>query len=103
MPKLATVRMGGPVTAQQRLYLTGYCPKQQLEKGPLPLSVKVDGAPLPPAQIQPGTERFAFDFALPPGLAGKESVEVTVEVGRTFIPAGEDRALGLVFGVFEIR
>jgi hypothetical protein len=103
MPKQASLRLGGPVTSQQRLYLTGYCPKQQWEKGPLPLSVTVDGAALPPVRIQPGNERFAFDFALPRESAGKESVEVAVEVGRTFTPPGEDRALGLVFGVFEIR
>ncbi len=103
MPKQADLRLGGPLDARQRLYLTGYCPKQQLEKGPLPLRVSVDGAALPPVQIQPGTENFAFDFALPATLTGKESVEVTVEVGRTFTPPGEDRVLGLVFGVFEIR
>jgi len=28
---------------------------------------------------------------------------VAIEVGRTFTPPGEDRALGVVFGVFEIR
>jgi hypothetical protein len=103
MPKQATVRLGGPKTSAQRLYVSGFCPEGQLEKGPLPLSLSVDGKALPGVAIQPGTARFDFDFALPSGLAGKESVEVTVEVGRTFTPPGEDRELGLVFGVFEIR
>lgn len=63
----------------------------------------MDGAALPRVQIQPGTEHFALDFALPANLTCKESVELAVEVGRTFMPPGEDRELGLVFGVFEIR
>jgi hypothetical protein len=103
MPKQATVRIGGPTSARQRLHISGYCPAGQLEKGALPLSLSVDGKALPPVKIQPGIEQFAFDFALPAELVGKESVEVAVEVGRTFTPPGEDRELGLVFGVFEIR
>ena len=103
MPKQATLRIGGPTAAGQRLYISGYCPPGQLEKGALPLSVAVDGKSLPAVRIQPGTEHFDFDFLLPPELVGKESVEVAVEAGRTFTPPGEDRELGLVFGVFEIR
>jgi len=67
------------------------------------LSVSADGKAVGTVRIQPGTERFDFDFALPADLVGKESVEVVIEVGRTFIPPGEDRELGVVFGVFEIR
>jgi hypothetical protein len=103
IPKRATLRLGGPKSAGQRLYITGYCPSGQLEKGALPLTVEVDGKALATVQIQRGTERFDFDFALPDGLVGKESVEIAVEAGRTYIPPGEDRELGLVFGAFEIR
>jgi len=103
MPKRATVRLGGPNKASERLYITGYCPVQQFEKGALPLSAQLDGKPLGAVSIQPGTERFDFNFALPPGLVGKDAVEVAVEVGRTFATAGDDRQLGVAFGVFEIR
>jgi hypothetical protein len=103
IPKKATVRLGGPARAGERLYLSGFCPKAQLEKGPLPLAVQVDGKALPPVLIEPGTGQFEFDFALPDDLVGKESVEVTVEAGRTFTPPGDTRQLGVVFGVFEIR
>jgi hypothetical protein len=103
MPKKAAVLLGGPATAGQRLYLSGYCPKAQLEKGPLPLTVQVDGGALPPVLIQPGTGQFEFNFALPGELVGKASVDVTVEVGRTFTPPEDSRELGVVFGVFEIR
>jgi hypothetical protein len=103
MPKRAIVRLGGPRSASGRLYLTGYCPAQQWEKGALPLTVAVDGALLSTVDIKPGTGRFDFDFALPPGMVGKESVEVAVEIGRTFAVPGDDRQLGVAFGVFEIR
>jgi hypothetical protein len=103
IPKKATVRLGGPTRAGQRLYLSGFCPKAQLEKGPLPLAVQVDGKALTPVLIQPATGQFEFDFELPDELVGKESVEVTVEAGRTFTPPGDTRSLGVVFGVFEIR
>lgn len=101
MPKRANVRLGGPTARGQRLYLSGHCPKVQLDQGPLPLTVAVDGKPLPPALIQPAAQQFELDFALPDELVGKESVEVAVEVGRTFKSYG--RELGVVFGVFEIR
>jgi hypothetical protein len=103
MPKTATVRLGGPATSGQRLYLSGYCAKAQLEEGPLPLSVRVDGRALAVVRIQPGAAPFEFDFALPDELVGKESVEVAVEVGRTFTAARDKRELGVAFGVFEIR
>ena len=103
MPKRATVRLGGPKTASARLYLTGYCPPQQCQKGSLPLSVEVDGKKLPAVSIPRGAERFDLDFALPAELVGKDSVEIAVEVGRTFIMPGDDRQLSLAFGVFEIR
>jgi len=103
MPKLGTVRLGGPTTVAQRLYVSGFCPAAQLEKGPLPLSIQVNGKPLPRVRVEQGNESFAFNFVLPADLVGAESVEVAVEVGRTFTPPGEDRALGLAFGVFEIR
>jgi hypothetical protein len=49
------------------------------------------------ASVAKGVDQFHFDFALPKELLGKDSIEVAVEVGRTY---GE---LGLVFGVFEIH
>ena len=97
MPKQATVRLGGPKGAGERLYISGYSPAVLLEKGPLPVTVSVDGQRVGEASIAKGVDQFHFDFRLPKELAGKESVEVTVEVGRTY---GE---LGLVFGVFEIH
>jgi hypothetical protein len=97
MPRQATVRLGGPRAAGERLYLSGYSPALLLEKGPLPVSVSIDGRQVGEASVAKGVDQFHFDFALPKELLGKDSIEVAVEVGRTY---GE---LGLVFGVFEIH
>ena len=103
MGKRASVRLGGPGRMGGRLSLSGYCPREQWGAGPLPLRVSVDGRPLPVRPIPPGTGAFEFDYELPAGLAGAESVVVSVEAGRTFTLPGETRELGVVFGVFEIR
>ncbi len=97
----ATLRLGGPSAAGQKLYLTGQCPDEQLRNGPLPVAVAVDGSPLQPANIQDPV--FELAFALPDSLAGKPEMHVSVEVGRTFRPASDPRDLGVVFGVFEVK
>jgi hypothetical protein len=98
MPKRATVRLGGPKT-RAKLHISGYCPTGQ-EKGALPLSVQVDGKALGSVRIQPGTERF--DSISRCRLSWWARNRWRLEV-RTFTPPGEDRELGVVFGVFEIR
>jgi hypothetical protein len=97
----ATVRLGGPTAAGQKLYLTGQCPDEQLRNGPLPVAVAVDGSALPPANIHDPV--FELAFALPDSLVGKPEMQISVEVGRTFRPASDPRDLGVVFGVFEVK
>jgi hypothetical protein len=97
----ATVRLGGPSAAGQKLYLTGQCPDEQLRNGSLPVAVSVDGSALPPAAIHDPV--FELAFALPDSLVGKPEIHVSVEVGRTFRPAADPRNLGVVFGVFEVK
>ncbi len=103
MPKRATVRLGGPSVSGERLYVSGYCPKRQLERGPLTLTVSVEGRALPAVKITRGDELFEFSFPLPAELIGRASVEIALEVDRTLTDAGDGRVLGLVFGSFAIR
>lgn len=103
MPKRATLRMGGPLTSGDKLYLEGACPDAQFVHGPLQVHVTVDGIPLPEARIMPGMARFSLSFALPNQLVGRESVLVSVESGRTFNVSNDIRELSLAFGIFEIR
>jgi hypothetical protein len=103
MPRRAGLRIGGPSTPGQKLYLRGSCPDEQLKDGPLPVTVTVQGITLPATTIRPGENAFELSFPLPDSLIGKPEMRVTVEVGRVFRPASDPRELGLVFGAFEVR
>ena len=103
MGRAASVRMPGPRTAGQKLYVTAICPAAQMKSGPLTMTVTVDGVRLAPLQFTKGNAESTFDFPLPPETAGKSDIDITVEVSRT-VRVGEDlRDLGLAFGRFEIK
>jgi hypothetical protein len=101
--KTATVLLGGPKNTHQRLYITGACAAEQTQQGPVTVTVSVDGDPYPPRVLTQGHESFQFDFPLPPTLAGRESIRVSICVDRTLQPPNDDRELGLVMGVFQVR
>lgn len=103
MPSRASFRIGGPRTANATLSLSGFCPPEQTESGPLTVSVSVDGKPLSEAKISKPETSFLRTFVLPPALAGHDSVEVTLSVDRTLQKPAGSPPLGLAFGVFEIR
>jgi hypothetical protein len=46
---------------------------------------------------------FSLEFALPAELAGKESIEISVEASKTFRVANDSRDLGMAFGTFGIH
>ncbi len=101
MPRRATLRMGGPRSANERLVLEGYCPDSQLKAGALHLSVSVDGIPLEIAQLG-RAEDFRRALDLPPSLIGRPMVEIAIAVDRvTHEPGGRD--LGLVFGTIGFQ
>jgi hypothetical protein len=103
MPRAASVRMPGPRTAGQKLYVTAICPATQLEKGPLEMTVSVDGARLAPVQFTKGNVETTFAFGLPEETVGRRAIEITVEVSRTVRIGADTRDLGLAFGRFEIK
>jgi len=101
MPRRATLRLGGPRSASDRLHVYGYCPGLLLQPGPLAITVSADGVSLATVMITRSDAPFRFDFALPGELVGRPEMEIEVQVARTVSVAG--RELGLVFGVFEVR
>jgi len=103
MGQRATVRLGGPRSREEKLYVEGYCPAERLRDGPVRMRFQVEAEALPEVEVnRPGTWfRFAFD--LPAKSIGKPAVEVTVEVDRTLRISGDGRELGMVFGSFTIR
>jgi hypothetical protein len=102
MPRRATLRMAGPAAAGQKLYLRGYYPAEQLSGGPLTVAVAVNGSALPPASLASGGN-FELSFRLPDGVVGQSTMQVTVEVSRTFRAGADIRDLGLAFGEFEVK
>jgi hypothetical protein len=103
MTKRALVRLGGPRSAGEKLYITGYSSRAQLEKGPVGLSVSMDGRPLGVVRLIHGDAQFDANFDMPDEFVGKASVEVQLSVDRTFFVPGEKRHLGAAFGVLAIR
>jgi len=103
MPRRATLRIGAPTAAGQKLYLRGICPEEQLRAGPLTITVTAAGVALPPATIRVGENSFERAFVLPGSLVGRPEIEIAVEVSRVIRPSSDPRELGLGFGVFEVK
>jgi hypothetical protein len=103
MPETATVRLGGPLTAAEKLYISGFCPAAQLRDGPLWVAVRIDGGRDRIFWLSQGNAPFHLTMGLPKELVGKQQVDVSVEVARTFQDPPDRRPLGLIFGTFEIR
>jgi len=101
MPKRATLRIGGPRSPSEKLYVRGYCPVQVLPDGPVPVRITVAGVQLPEITLR----NCSFDLSLPlPAQAmGKEVLDVTVEAGRARKVGPHAVDFALRFGVFEIR
>ena len=106
MPSRASFRIGVPKAStvpngSYQLLLTGYCPPEQSQSGPLTLSVLVDGKEISATTISKPETSFSRTFSLPFDFVGRDSVEITLSVNRTLSRSG--LPLGLAFGVFEIR
>lgn len=99
----ASLRMGGPTGEQQSLYLSGVCPDGNLAQGPLPVTVTVDGEALPVREIRPGEGAFNLAFPLPSSVVGKDAMQVEISIPRVAHVAGDDRDLGLAFGVLSVK
>ena len=103
MSKHAAVRLGGPQRPGEKLSLRGYCPAGLVAQGPVKLAAAIDGESVFSASLSSGDQLFELSFALPASAVGKASIQVSLEVERTFTPPGETRALGLVFGTFRVQ
>ena len=103
MARTASVRLPGPRTAGERLYVSAFCPAAQVQPGPLAMTLTVDGIRLAPVRFTKGNAVSTFDFALPAEAVGKSDMDVTVEVERTVRNGADRRDLGLAFGRFEIK
>jgi hypothetical protein len=98
----ATLRIGGPRSKSEKLYLGGFSPAHPAQSV-VPLRVTIDGIALPEVQLNLSGSTFDAALPLPDQVVGKPEVQVLVEVGHTFHTATDARELGLHFGTFEIR
>jgi hypothetical protein len=103
MGKKAGVVIAAPASPGEQLHLAGYCPAAQVKAGPLVVRVLVDGEEVGPLRITQGDTGFDAAFRLPSQVVGKASMEVTIQLDRTFRAPGDSRDLGLTFGSFEVR
>jgi hypothetical protein len=102
MPKTATLRLSGPNSAGQKLYVTGYAPAAVIASGPVTVRFLASGLELGSATLR-RDEQFSVEFPMPSVLVGKITVEISVEVSKVLRPAGDSRELGMVFQTFAIR
>ncbi len=100
MAKRATLRMAGPRIASEKLYVNGFASPESLLIQPHSITVRVDKKLAGTASLGPHDSSFVRAFSLPAESVGRPSVEIELEVNRTF---KSNRELGIVFGTFEIR
>ena len=103
MPKKAAIRIAGPKTSNARLVITGYCPQEQTRLGPLKLFLSIDGKKFSEAEFSKPEMPFYRSFGLPAEFTHKESMDLLLEVDRTFQGGPGDRPLGIAFGIIEVR
>jgi hypothetical protein len=100
MGKGAIVYLGAPSGPGEKLRISGFCPPQQSEKGKLGLRVAVNGHPIGRASL--GEGQFEVSWPLAEQAPGTESLQIGIEVERTFYVPGDARELGLAFGLFSV-
>lgn len=103
MGKRAEVRLGGPQTAQEKLYLKGFCPAQLVTNSPAYLTVMIGGHTLPPATLDRDHLSFEFSWPIPEDQIGRPEIDIVVAVDRTFRSGRDVRDLGLAFGHLSVR
>ena len=93
MPRRATLRIGGPRTRSDKLYLEGFGPPNELR-------LSVDGTPL---SLKIVDNPFFCVLSLPDQLVGRKQLEISIEAAHTFRAGTDGRDLSVAFRSIEIR
>jgi len=96
MPLHATLRIGGPRTHSDRLYLDGFGPPNEIR-------VNLDGRLLGQIVLKKGDSPFHASLSLPDQSVGRKQMEITIEASHTLRVNGDGRDLSLAFSTIEIR
>ena len=102
MPKTATLRLAGPKSASDMLYITGYCPSPLLAKGPVQVTFRANGLMLGSEKLAVPNQ-FQLRLRLPGQLLGEPTIQISIDVNRTAQILPDIRPLGLIFGTFTIK
>lgn len=89
--------------ASRELSLAGQAPPQLFAHGPARLSITVDGKAAGSATLRATSLQFELSFPLPPGVAGKDRVELRIECDRSIRVPPDVRELSLSFGRIFVR
>ena len=96
MPQRAALRIGGPRTRSDRLYLHGFGPHTELR-------VRADGMPLGEIVLKKGDSPFIRSLTLPDQLVGRSEMEISIEAAQTFRVSGDGRDLAVAFSLIEVH
>jgi hypothetical protein len=102
MGRSANVRLAGPARKGEHLSISGFVPKTVLARGPIHLSVSVDGSPLGALAIR-YPDQIEAAFPLPDSCVGRPSITVGLSVDHTATVPNDARKFGMVFGHFEVK
>lgn len=102
MGQKATVTMARPSHPGEILKINGYCPAPLLAQGPVDVTFRTGDIVIGKATLNK-PEQFELMFPVPPQLIGGSVMDIDIELGRAFQPAGEARSLGLTFGTFALK
>ena len=102
MMKRATAEIAAPLKEGASIIVSGTCPDVHFERGPVMLSVSVEGHTFPASKIDRANTQFSFAYPLPAGLVGKPMLHVVIEVDRTVTALPDTRELGVSIRRIEV-
>ncbi len=100
MGQSAGLRIGGPIEAKEKLYVSGFCAPAQLKNGPIRLTVFVNKTPLQTALISNCDVPFQLSFPLK-GFEKEDQLVLEFQVDKTTKIAPDVRELGIAMD--EVR
>jgi hypothetical protein len=100
MAKRSEMRIAGPTSAEQHVFLKGFASEQLWQPG-LNLRVSMEGIYLGTAGVR--TPEFEWSCPVPPQLLGHPQVTIVLEADRTYLPPDDLRQLSVAFGSLGIR
>jgi hypothetical protein len=102
MGKAAALTIHAPESADEVLYVSGFCPSDAIRGPPIRLTVSIDQERQTPVDVSQAG-RFSFSFRPPASAIGRVSMRVDLEVDRTFRVGANSPERGLFFMTIEVR